>query len=163
MSGPLRLQSGFALMYAVQQPPLVVFWVCHSAVMLTTDNMRSRSSHNNHIITRDCSWSTWCYMLYSCVSAWLPVCSVLNSGKLLRCAPASVKIEVLHICSRGLLTSRAGTVKIRSTVDLVEVNIYRLEWNLSAPPAWWGRNAEEVCFTIARSKWNPRLPCSEQL
>ena len=30
-------------------------------------------------------------------------------AELLHCAPAATKIEVLHICSRGLQTARAGT------------------------------------------------------
>ena len=38
MSAVLRLWSGFTLPFAVQQPPPVVFWVCHGAVQSTGCN-----------------------------------------------------------------------------------------------------------------------------
>ena len=56
-------------------------------------------------------------MLYCCLLALLPVCSVLNLAELLQHARHPAEIEVLRICSGGLQTAGAWIEQIRSTPD----------------------------------------------
>ena len=65
VTAPIRFCS------AVHQTPLVAFWVCHGAVWLTAGVMRPRSSRNNHIITRDCSYRYMCYKNNNRKWSWL--------------------------------------------------------------------------------------------
>ena len=84
-------------------------------------------------------------MLYCYFVAWFPVCSVQNSAEFLRRAPASARhIEVLHSCSGGLRTAGAGRNRHAAQWTWRKLT-HRLKWkwNLSAPLAWWRRNAAD--------------------